>query len=181
MGRDFYVATLLLAFAAGGLLAIRLMRGELPTPEQTAPAVAVRQADDSLVLARVQQADPGAAPHAIPKGAKEERRIRATVQPKRGDCPPLRVDLSMLRDGDGRRVVASSPDGVVTEGSDMPIEAVLLPSAPKRWALGVSADPFAETYGLWAERDLGRLRLGVDVNQTRERDAQLRLRVGFTF
>src|SRR3546814_13446050 len=73
---------------------------------------------------------------------------------------PVRTDLSLIQQDGGRRVIASSPDGTVTSGMDMPIEAALLPPAPRKWAAGPEIQPFAKRYGAWIDRDFGRLRVG---------------------
>jgi len=44
----------------------------------------VRQEDGSLMLERNPDAKPPAAPHALPKGAKEERRVSVVVKPPKG-------------------------------------------------------------------------------------------------
>lgn len=48
-------------------------------------------------------------------------------QDSAGACPPVRVDLSLVRMKDKtRRVLASSPDGSVVGGIDVPIESAAL-------------------------------------------------------
>lgn len=84
-------------------------------------------------------------------------------------CLPVRVDLSLIRLQDqSRRVIASSPDGLVVGGVDIPVEAAAPPRAPLKWAAGGSYNPADRTFGAWAERDAGPLRLGVDLHQVRE-------------
>ncbi|WP_104228452.1 hypothetical protein [Solimonas fluminis] len=159
------------------------MRGDLaPRPEVTAAAPAVRQEDGSLVAAREPHAKPPPAPHALPMGSREERRISATVSPAKPDCPPVRLDLSLVRDdAGGRRMVASSPDGEVIQALDMPIEAAFLPPPARPWAAGVSWAPREELGGVWIERDLGRLRVGADIEEAGGGELQARVRVGWRF
>lgn len=150
-----------LGFACGWLWHKQTVQ---PVKEGHAPAQ--RQSDGSMVLERQQggSAVP-AAPHAIPAGGKEERRVQVVVKTKRGvvrtvqesltvpdapasksttgdlmsldhavqdhemvdscDCPPVTVDLSLVRMPDqSRRVVASSPDGAVVSGLDIPLEPI---------------------------------------------------------
>lgn len=172
---------LLLCVASGGA-GYWIGGGNAPVREVITHASAVQQHDGSLVLERdPASAKPPPAPHAIPKGAKRERAISVTVQPKREDCPPVRTDLSLIQQDGGRRVIASSPDGTVTSGMDMPIEAALLPPAPRKWATGVNYDPFGRRYGGWLERDVGRLRFGVDVNQSDRFGIEARVRLGLNF
>jgi hypothetical protein len=83
-------------------------------------------------------------------------------------CPPVRVDLSLVRMPDqSRRVVASSPDGVVVGGVDIPVDAAV-PQRVLKWAAGPSWNPADRTFGAWIERDAGFLRLGADLHQVRE-------------
>ncbi len=126
-----------------------------PAPIET-PAPAVLQADGSQILER----DPNASAkpaQKIPPGATVERIVYVTVQPhgQPGEvipptpgqlpgaavvpavvtplCPPVRVDLTVVRLKDlTHRVIASSPDGDVIAGLDVPVE---IPSAPRelRW------------------------------------------------
>ena len=188
-----------------------LMR-PVPVVETAAPAVT--QSDGSLVVERA--ADANAKPvHKVPKGATVERVVQIDVRPRRpatvkdsltpdgpepaalghgvvlpsaaAPCPPVRLDLSLVREPDGaRRVVASSPDGDILRALDIPVETAALPPAPHRWAAGASWEPRMQTPGLWIERDLGRVRLGLDINQTRPRiggptDIEARMRVGVTW
>lgn len=171
-----------------------------PRPLQETRAPETRQRDGSVVLER--RPDATAKPaHQLPKGAKLERVGRVTVQPARtgkdslpvaadDPCPPVSVDWSLVREPDGgRRFLASSPDGTVLGGLDVPVESAALPPETKRWAAGVSWAPASETAGVWVERDVPlfsrALRIGVDVNHTRPQpDAsgiEARLRVGMTF
>ena len=74
-----------------------------------------------------------------------ERKMSVTVSPKivvaernsgqwgNGNVPkmspPVTVDLSLVREKDGsKRVVASSPDGAIVSGLDIPIETLTLGS-----------------------------------------------------
>jgi hypothetical protein len=111
------------------------VRTSAPKVENIAPAAEQSQPDGSVVAERQPVAGkPPAAPHVLPKGSTEERRAKVTVRPKAGielprsvlkslpsdclkavesaQCPDVTVDLSLVRQGDGRRVVASSPDGL---------------------------------------------------------------------
>lgn len=126
-----------------------------------APAAAERQADGSLVLER-KPTNPKAKPvHAVPKGGKAERVVRVDVQPERADCPICTVDLTLVRmPDDSRRVVASSPTGTVIGGLDVPIAPlVIVKNHP--WAVGPSYGTGTDSWGLWLDRDFGRIRAGI--------------------
>jgi hypothetical protein len=164
----------------------RLWRPETPKPDTYAPPV--RQQDGSLVLERKPQEDAKPA-QTVPKGAKVERIVQVTVQPHaspvlslpsvsgasdsasapaRPPCPPVRVDLTLVRMPDQtRRVLASSPDGQVVGGVDIPVENAA-PARTLKWAAGPSWNPADRTFGAWVERDAGFLRLGADLYQVRE-------------
>lgn len=165
-----------------------------PKPVQETAAPAQHQADGSVILER--RPDPQAKPkQQIPRKVKVERVAQVVVQPSATaeagkPCPPVSVDLSLIRTPDGmRRMLASSPDGQVVGGMDIPVETAAPPPAPKRWAAGVSWAPSSSTAGAWIERDVPVfsqvLRVGAEVNQTRV-DAyatgiEARLRIGFGF
>lgn len=139
-------------FVVWSLLMVGL--GMLIHYEWTKPPAAVsretfaqqeRQADGSVKAAKIPMPEKviPPAPHVIPKGSKEERRISVTVKPappKRDPqpfkpdpdgqcrvpdtltCPPVTVDLSIVRNDKGRDVIASSPDGTVLTAINIPIE-----------------------------------------------------------
>lgn len=173
---------LLIGAIIGGTAGYLLGRGDAPRPESIAPAPAQLQLDGSLVLERrPAPVAPAQAPHAIPRGAVEERRVAVTVQPEREDCPPVRLDLSLIREGDGRRVIASSLDGRVTGGMDIPIERVLLPPPARPWAAGVSWEPRQELGGIWLQRDVSRLVLGASVSEEAGGGLRTELRVGWRY
>lgn len=155
------------------------------------PAPAATQADGSLVLARAPDAK--ATPkQAVPKGARVERVMAVDVKPAGGGLKPgadsLRVDMTLVRLPDKtRRVVASSPDGEVVGGIDIPVEPAAPAPEPKKWAAGVSWSPTHRTAGIWIERDIWRVRVGAELAQVRPlglyggADAELRVRAGWTF
>lgn len=150
-------------------------------PEVVAAAPAERQGDGSLLAGRKPAAKPTPAPHALPRGAKEERRIAVTVKPQKADCPPLRLDLSLVQVDGGRRVIASSPDGTIVDAVDIPIEAALIPPPARPWAAGVSWAPREELGGAWIERDIGRVRLGADIEEAGNGELMARVRLGWRF
>ncbi len=158
-----------------------------PVVETYAPPVT--QQDGSLVLERKPQADTKPAQQ-IPQGAKVERVVQVVVkpnppvdpvsplpsgsvasvpvEPQRPPCPPVRVDLSLVRIPDQtRRVVASSPDGQVVGGVDIPVEPVLTQKTLK-WAAGVvyGTTAWGDTArGAFLDRDLAFLRTGIEVTR----------------
>lgn len=82
------------------------------------------------------------------------------------DCPPVTVDLSLVEMPDSsQRVVASSPDGVILGGVDIPVRDAEPQPEPKLWAVGAAIST-RQNLGVWIERDLGFLRLGAEANTT---------------
>lgn len=179
-----YALIILLAVLVSGAVGIVIgwhLHEPVAVPEDVAPAAGVVQADNSVITPRVAPpAKPGKPPHQLPKGAKEERRIAVTVQPKAEDCPPLSLDLSLVQVDGGRRVVASSPDGEVIASQDTPLEAAFVPAKPRLWAAGASADLRREKYGAWLDRDIGRLRIGAELVEEQGELSPL-IRLGWTF
>ena len=171
------------------------------------PASAVRQGDGSLVLERAAQ-NPDAKPaQEIPNGSKPERIVSVKVQPRRFKAPvvkenlttdatgkqqldvqppPVNVDLSLVRMPDQtRRVVASSPDGEVIGGLDIPAEPVPQPD-DKKWAAGLSYNPQDKSAGVWVDRDMGPFRMGVEISQRKQEFTgkigyEARLKLGIRF
>jgi len=78
------------------------------------------------------------------------------------DCPPAQVDLSLVRMPDRtRRVVASSPDGQVVSGIDVPSEFLSVPRIPRWTASAVAvADLDGIRPGILVTRRLGPIVVG---------------------
>lgn len=155
--------------------------GNAPRQESMTPAPAARQADGSLLAERKPDPAPTAAPHEIPKGATEVRRLTTRVQPAQVGCDPVTVTTSLVQIDDGYRAITSTDNGTVAGSLDLSIRPLLVPPAPRRWAAGASYEPMRGLLGVWAERDFGRLRVGVEINQTRFDDFEARARVGINF
>jgi hypothetical protein len=147
-----------------------------PVLEKYAPAV--RQHDGSLVLEKKPDAKP-IPKQEIPKGSKVERVVSVTVRPTPRDgigrpdaskaaetCPDVTVDLTLVKNADDTRsVIASSPDGEVIAGVDIPRELLPKESSPPKWAIG-GMYYSNRGYAARIERDLGPLRIGADVLKT---------------
>lgn len=171
------------------------MHASAVAPERMTPSPAQSQPDGSVIAARQPDASPAKAPHIIPRGAVEERRVSVTVQPRAKQAArpsadpdqavtpsPVRVDLSLVRMDGGRRVIASSPDGDVVGALDVPIDAAAFPVS-RPWAAGLSCEPMRcrQTTGAWIDRDLGKMRVGVELGSRHNGEVVARLRVGVTW
>lgn len=164
-----------------------------PKPVQEPPAAEIRQKDGSLVVKRLLEvpAEFKVDPHLIPAGAKVARRTQVTVQPhSTPDClkpQPVRVDLSLVTMPDRTtRVVASSPDGAIVGGFDVPSEHPP-PPAKELNAVGLSVGLPGQYIGGFYDRDFWKLRVGVELG-LRTRSAggvpaglETRVRVGVRF
>ena len=182
---------LILAVALGAVAAGYYLGRPAPVVEKPAPAVV--QEDGSIIVERAPDAE--AKPkQAIPKGSKVERtgeftalgaglKIDGVLRP----CPPVTIDTTLIRNPDGsKRVIVSSPDGTITKAIDIPVETAAPPPEPKAWAAGLSYSPTKQTMGVWIEKGIWRVRLGAEINQTRQTLAgptgvEARLRLGMTF
>jgi hypothetical protein len=159
-----------------------------PEPEVIAAAPQVAQSDGSIVIERKPEAKPAKPPHRIPKGSTEERRVNLKLKPDafvtddgcKCDPAPVSVNLSLVRDDLGRRVVASSTGGQIVGALDVPIEPALMPPEPHPWAAGLSYG-HDKSAGAWIERDLGRIRVGAEVIRQRDQTFQGRVRVGWAW
>lgn len=184
---------LLIGAAVGLWVGYELYHQAPPPAEDARPAV--RQQDGSIVLQRLP--DPAAKPaHAIPAGGKAERLVKVTVQPRRKpmpvaaadstlqaepDCPPVDVDLSLVRMPDETlRVVASAEGGAVLGGVDVPVVAPGPPAKTLLWAAGLSLTSDREG-GVWIDRDVGPWRIGLDLDKSRDDGMRSQLRLGLRF
>lgn len=168
------IVILLLAIGAG----VWLGRQTVPrlVPEDVSPQPAQSLPGNAVMLER----KPVAKVKPIKPGTQVERAITATVQPDDPECEPVTVDLQLVQDGAGRRVVASSPDGVVVGGLDVPVRQIAF-EASLRWAAGVSCEPAdcRRTAGVWVDRDFDRVRTGAAVTMQPGGKPRVEVRAGF--
>jgi len=152
---------------------------------------AITQKDGSVVLERAPDAETGIPAPKLP--GKLERTMVVKVRPRpekkpepvkpdangmcpaAKECPALTVRLDLVHDAEsGRRVVASSPDGDIVGGIDIPIEKWIKRNESK-WASGLTYDSDRKV-GAFLDRDLGPFRLGMEADQD-----SIRGRVGIRF
>lgn len=173
-----------------------------------APAPSVRQADSSLVLAR-RPDTVVTIRHQLPPGFVPERHVELAVQPRppiagvsanaanvplpavvvsgTGPIVPavVRIRLTLGRMPDGtRRVIASSPDGLVLEALslDIPLGESAAPARKLVHAIGVSRDVLTGAWGAVASHDVGPWRLFAGGAPAQGgRSAQLLVGVGLRF
>lgn len=190
--RFYWTIVLALSIIGAAIAVVLLWPHPRPVIETAKPAVV--QPDNSLILERTDTQPSVKPPHVVPKGSTVERVVQVKVKPKVviadgiKDAPslspdakpannPITVDLSLVRlKDDTKRVIASSPDGEIVGGMDIPIET--LAYKPRVWAAGISIDPVHQVGGVWVERDISRIRLGVDAGVNKFHDFETRLRVG---
>lgn len=81
---------------------------------------------------------------------------------------PIHIDLSLVKMQDGtQRVVASSTNGTIVGGMDIPVEPVKPEPKPLKWAAGVLWNPSESTYGAFITRGVGPFVVGAQVYQQR--------------
>lgn len=112
-------------------------------------------------------------------GAKLERAAVISVKPKlapataatspgtisTSTCAPMDVDLGYVSMPDGtHRIIATSSDGTITGGMDIPTQPTMLPASTK-WAAGALYDAVDKRYGGFIDRDVGPFRVGLEVLQ----------------
>ena len=191
-----YAGAVVVLILIGLAIGWKFFAPDLPKPEIYAPLSV--QDDGSKVLERKHQHDAKPA-HKIPDGAKVERIVKIEVRslpekapsasqegsgltdaPSKADCPPVKVDLSLVRLPDeSRRVIASSSNGEIVGGVDIPVESARVYKELK-WAAGVTVNPLDSTLGGFLDRDLGPFRLGAEVNQIKD-GIDARLKAGMRF
>lgn len=195
MNRNQVIAAIAALFLiTGGGVAIGWYLFKPSTIIETAKPPEV-QADGSVVVERTLTSPKAKPKQQVPKGAKVERIGSVTAQGITPDeikactntpCPPVTIDTSLVRMPDGsKRVIVSSADGTILKGVDIPVETQEIPE-PKVWAAGVSLNPQNQTLGIWIDRDILRVRVGLEVNQIKTNTvnpvaAEIRLRAGWTF
>lgn len=180
-------------FVAGTVVGLglgwKLYRPSAPKVEPYAPEI--RQKDGSLVLERkpmpLTEARKAVPVPVLPKGATVERLEKIVIQPKpqplpgipipgsgsspavlANTCPPVTVALALLKMKDGsHRVVASSPDGTILSGVDIPVTPERPEAKPLKWAAGALWNPSDRTYGAYLRRAMGPFEVGAQVEQVR--------------
>jgi hypothetical protein len=154
------VLAVILIFGGGMFAGWKLFGPKQPKTETYAQEI--KQKDKSLVLERKpmtqQEAEENVPTPVIPDGGKVERKVQVVVQPnayptvvteiptsgqlnavevqEKPPCPPVRVDLTLVRLPDSsHRVIAQSPDGDIVGGVDIPVQPVQ-DSKVLKWAVG---------------------------------------------
>ena len=175
------IAAVLVFALLCGTLGYWLATTDAPVIEDVSAKPELRQTDGSVIAARHPDAKPPPAPHKIPKGVKETRRVAVTVKPSQPDCDPVDLTLSLVEQDGGQRVIASAANGLVLSALDTPIVPALVSPPRRPWAAGVAYDPIQRRAGAWIERDIARLRVGADVMQSETGELRALLRVGWRF
>lgn len=85
-------------------------------------------------------------------------------------CPPVDVEMVLVRNEDETRSVIIKSDGTIINALDIPVEAAKRIESQPVWAVGAVIDPFKQTFGAFVDRDLGFARLGLQLNQRSQGD-----------
>lgn len=181
------LVAVLLGFTLG-LMAMRAVVASGLVQEEYTPPVAMKDGGKMLEKSPRKVVPPASE---VPKGAVVVRVVYVTVTPNNFNssevttltpgiqdqagqplhssqpCPPVRVSLTHVRMPDGSsRVVAHSPDGVLSEGIDIPVSTAKLYDARKH-ALGIRAalsSDGSKSYGPTYDYDFRYTRIGADIN-----------------
>lgn len=184
------LGALALGVVAGLMLGWKLYRPK-PAPKEVAAPV-IHQADGSTVLERKPEAKPEPR-HELPQGSKLERQVSLEVLPSTPTVDraiptsgslkpvetdhfvqsgkmvtPIHIDLSLVKMQDGtQRVVASSTNGTIVGGLDIPVEPSKPEPKPLKWTAGALWNPSESTYGAFITRGVGPFVVGAQVYQQR--------------
>lgn len=162
-----YIYTFVVGAVAGLFAGYGLYRPDQPQPERYAAQVI--QYDKSVILEKKPQADAKPA-HQIPKGSKVLRVAKVTVKPKQDhipdagkmiDCPPVDLDLTLVTKDDQTSLIASSKNGEIVGGVDIPVINTKPAQEPLRWSIG-AAYYSNRAYSARVERDFGPTRVSVE-------------------
>ena len=154
--------------AVAGLFAgYGLYRPDQPQPERYAEQVI--QADKSVILEKKPQANAKPAQQ-IPKGSKVLRVAKVTIKPeqdhvsdasKKIDCPPVDLDLTLVTKDDQTSLIASSKNGEIVGGVDIPVINTKPEPEPLKWS--IAATYYSnKAYSARVERDFGPTRVSVE-------------------
>lgn len=82
------------------------------------------------------------------------------------ECPPVNLELALVRLPDDTRRVIASTDGEILSALDIPVESAAAPPEPKKNAAGITGST-DERVGVWYDRDISFMRIGGQVNNSR--------------
>lgn len=188
---------LIIGLLGGFALGWKVYHKDVSTQKTTEHAAdSTRQKDGSLILQKVVDTiiEPA---QIIPKNVFVDRIIKVVVTDTmwrdpvnvNGElkCPPCttQVDLTIVKDKkkNERRIIASSPDGTVVAGIDVPYEEIP-PVKNPLWTLGISGsyDVINNTkrVGLYVDKTVGPFRLGGELGGWKQQ-AYVGARVGVNF
>lgn len=172
-------ALLLIGCGMGLAFGHRIWAPGAAAPE---PAAVEERYSPRAVAAARDPAAPVQPAKRIPAGTRAVRVAQAVLLPDDPRCRPVTVTATLAKEASGAQRVVFEADGATIQSAiDRPLQDALAVSAPRRWAAGATYEPVRQLYGAFLERDLWRVRVGVDAQQTRTGDADLRVRIGITF
>lgn len=168
---NWRIACLVAGLAVGYYLGFQANK---PTQIIESYKPAVIQADGSLVLERKPDAD--AKPkQSIPPQDKVDRIVTLQVEAPE-PVKTVTVDLTVVSEPDGsKRVIASSPDGRIIGGSDIPVAPITIPRV-QSWTVGGLYNPSSKKSGGFIQ-----YKKGPYVAQVIAIGDNLSLGVGFSF
>lgn len=163
------IAGVVLAFAIGALVSFLLFHKPVEQPRVEPVRVSQTLEDGSVVPYRIPLPKATKAPHLLPKGAKEERRIHIVTKPlvneKTGcECGPITLDVSLTKEADGNHgAVISSPQVEIQERGTYDTPFTPPTAALPARAITVMANPPAQVYSAYLTQRMVILGVPVEV------------------
>lgn len=162
-------------------IAIGLAIGwKLYKPTQIIEAAAPEQVLEDLNVVVLQRLPENIAPLPPPVlkkaakkiGGKLERTAHIVIQPEPTpesppdcQCKEVKVDIGIVDQGDGRRIIAYAEDGTILSSRDVPLEPYVA-EKPLKWEVGaVVPVENPEGVGPYVSRKIGPFSLGVQATQ----------------
>lgn len=110
-------------------------------------------------------------------GGKLERTATVIIQPKVAEgspaeceCEEVKVDIGLVDQGDGKRIITHTEDGTILGGSDTPLEPYTAQKELK-WEVGAVVPlENPEGVGAYASRKIGPFSLGIQAMQPSSED-----------
>lgn len=139
-----------------------------PVTESVEPAPAQSLPGGALMLEK--ETPPAKPPVPIKARSRVARHIESVVKPAGKDCAPVKVTTQIVQEGDTLRTVTRAEGGEVVGGRDVVVRPLSLgASDDRKWAVGISCPASRDCtkdVGLVVQRDLGRIRVGIDASKS---------------
>lgn len=143
-----------------GSVALEVKPDAAAKPLMVLPKGAVVDRQGNITVSPVQ---PVAIPQ-IPGSSGMALPPQPSLQPVKSPCPPVKIDWTLVTMPDQQQRMIFRSEGSEITGVDIPVRNAA-PVKVLRNAAGISYNPWDKTYGVFAERDYGPIRVGVEALQ----------------